>query len=105
MLDSLNDTAVGADSLRIVAGGGTADAVLVGNRNSVMDMYFFDITGLTSGQQIQIWGAKTADVTSVEGTNLNAITISGVTFDSIPEPSAALLGGLGLLALLRRRRR
>jgi len=33
---------------------------------------------------------------------LGGIVISGVT--AIPEPSAALLGGLGLLALLRRRR-
>jgi len=30
--------------------------------------------------------------------------LSGVVVHSVPEPSAALLGGLGLLALLRRRR-
>lgn len=31
-------------------------------------------------------------------------SVAGLTLEQIPEPSAALLGGLGLLALLRRRR-
>jgi MYXO-CTERM domain-containing protein len=31
-------------------------------------------------------------------------SVAGITVQSVPEPSAALLGGLGLLALLRRRR-
>lgn len=34
----------------------------------------------------------------------NRIIFDDVSFTAIPEPSAALLGGLGLLALLRRRR-
>lgn len=33
-----------------------------------------------------------------------AVNFDNVTIDVIPEPSAALLGGLGMLALLRRRR-
>ena len=33
-----------------------------------------------------------------------AATLNGMQITAIPEPSAALLGGLGLLALLRRRR-
>jgi MYXO-CTERM domain-containing protein len=102
VLDSLNDTVIGADSLRLVAGSNFADATLVtGKRNGTMDMYFFDVTGLTSGEKIEIWGAKTADVSNF---GYNAITISGVTLDSIPEPGATLLGGLGMLCLLRRRR-
>ena len=36
--------------------------------------------------------------------DLDQLSISGAQFSVIPEPSAALLGGLGLLALLRRRR-
>lgn len=101
-LDSLDTTQIGADSLRVVAGG-TADATGL-NRNGVMDMYFFDITGLNSGETIEIWGAKDTD--DLSSNNFNAITIGGVTFDSvvIPEPSTALLAGIGLLALLRRRR-
>ena len=100
VLDSLNDNVVGADALRVVAGG-TADATLSGNRSGVMDMYFFDITGLNSGEQIQIWGSKSVNT---QNFGFRAITIGGVTFDSIPEPSAALLGAFGMLALLRRRR-
>ena len=99
VLDSLADSAVGASSLPLVAGG-NADATIAGNRTGVMDMYFFDIAGLTSGQQIQIWGANDASTNDIT----RAVTIGGVTFDSIPEPGAALLGGLGFLALLRRRR-
>jgi hypothetical protein len=33
-----------------------------------------------------------------------AVNFDNVTIDVVPEPSAALLGGLGMLALLRRRR-
>lgn len=49
-------------------------------------------------------------VTHIQLSNLttfgstNYIGISELRFGAIPEPSAALLGGLGLLALLRRRR-
>jgi hypothetical protein len=34
----------------------------------------------------------------------NRVIFDNVALDSIPEPSVALLGGLGLLGLLRRRR-
>ena len=43
----------------------------------------------------------------IRGTNVNAadyIQFDNVTLNFVPEPSVALLGGLGLLALLRRRR-
>ena len=98
VLDSLNDPGIGADALRVVAGD-TADATGV-TRSSVMDMYFFDITGLSSGEEIQIWGSKATDTTG-----FNAITIGGVTFDSVPEPSTTALLGLGGLALILRRRK
>jgi hypothetical protein len=53
-------------------------------------------------------GAFTFDRVGFQGTtDLNADRIQmnnvDVTFTSVPEPSAALLGGLGVLALLRRR--
>ena len=90
VLDSLADGVVGADALRIVAGG-TADATGL-NRSGVMDMYFFDITGLSSGEEIQIWGSK---ATNTDG-GYNAITIGGVTltrltFLSHPPPSCSAL--------------
>lgn len=55
-------------------------------------------------------GLQTTNVTGLGGLQ-QAFTVSGlsgdvtVTFNYVPEPSAALLGGLGMLALLRRRRR
>jgi hypothetical protein len=59
------------------------------------DGVFFDITGAVAGDTF---------VVSIDGGGSEAM--SGITFDTalIPEPSTALLGGLGLLALLRRRR-
>lgn len=49
--------------------------------------------------------ADTADTTWIPGVNGNAgEQINAIRIVAIPEPSAALLGGLGLLALLRRRR-
>lgn len=38
------------------------------------------------------------------GTNSRGVANANLTVNPIPEPSSALLGGLGLLALLRRRR-
>jgi hypothetical protein len=41
-----------------------------------------------------------------QGTRADQLTgLSEVRFNTVPEPSAALLGSLGMLALLRRRRR
>jgi len=103
VLDSLADPVIGSDSLRVVAGG-TADATIVANsRSGIMDMYFFDITGLSLGDEIQIWGAKNADNSNY---GYNAVTIGGVTFDTIPAP-AALPAGLvllGMVALKRNRK-
>ncbi len=66
------------------------------------------LSGLTAGNYtLSVWstittdGADSAPITIFNnkgGANYNA------TFSVIPEPSAALLGGLGVLALLRRRR-
>ena len=101
ILDSLADTQIGANALRMVAGANQADATLVpGSRTGSMDMYFFDVTGLTNGEEIQIWLGK-------ESTGgINAATMGGVMFDSItvPEPSIGLLCGLAGFGLIRRRR-
>lgn len=59
---------------------------------------FFDVTNINPlGETV------TLQVTN--GTvDFSDVGASALTFDVIPEPSTALLGGLGLLALLRRRR-
>jgi hypothetical protein len=53
-------------------------------------------------------GASNLDAASVFMSSTTAdgqnFRITGLQFEAIPEPSAALLGGLGLLALLRRQR-
>lgn len=63
------------------------------------------------GQNIALSGANNArlvrfDILSAHGQDLNLVGLSEVRFDGtvVPEPSAALLGALGLLTLLRRRR-
>jgi hypothetical protein len=66
----------------------------------------------TDGQFAVITASFTADATSAQfqpgqrwGNDVpNATFLSGIQVLAVPEPSAALLGGLGMLALLRRRR-
>jgi len=81
VLDSLaggTETTVGADSLAVVAGG-TANAIIVGNsRNSNMDHYFFDISGLSSGDNITI---QLANAAASSNANWNGATLGGITFD------------------------
>ncbi len=38
------------------------------------------------------------------GTDARAVDFDNITLDSVPEPSSVLLGGIGLIALFRRRR-
>lgn len=57
------------------------------------DLYVrFVITGAAAGNAVITWGGSA---------NERNFVLSGTV---VPEPSAALLGGLGMLALLRRRR-
>jgi hypothetical protein len=48
--------------------------------------------------------SPTYTFTSANTTATNLAGIAGASFHVVPEPRAALLGGLGLLALMRRRR-
>jgi fibronectin-binding autotransporter adhesin len=70
-----------------VAGAGDFDAVTV------------DGTSLAFNGGTDTWNSTVGDVTYnfAEGTGVLSVTV-------VPEPTAALLGGLGLLGLLRRRR-
>lgn len=75
--------------------GGSSFEYTMTSTNATLDMAFFDVTGITAGDQFEVFGDS--------GTGGYA-THQFITWDVIPEPSTALLGGLGALALLRRRR-
>ena len=65
-------------------------------RDGVPDMAFFDISGINGDSfAVAFWQ---------NGADTGPAALSLVTFDVIPEPGAALLGSIGMLALLRRRR-
>ncbi|MFU8849071.1 MAG: hypothetical protein ACNA77_10205 [Opitutales bacterium] len=61
----------------------------------------FDITDATS--QFFVINVRSLH-TDTSPVGNNHASFGEIAFEAIPEPSAALLGGLGLLALLRRRR-
>jgi hypothetical protein len=67
------------------------------------------VTGLTTGS-FDLSGVTTSDALYLRVVNYAGTTgepwtaVDNITMTVIPEPGAALLGGLGLLALLRRRR-
>lgn len=97
LFDSANTDTTGTQVFRItqtVGGSATANSPSLAHAKNGLDVAFFDLTGLANGDRF---------VVNVDATSRTHL--SGITFDSavIPEPSAALLGGLGLLALLRRR--
>jgi hypothetical protein len=68
--------------------------------------YTLDTTapGWTNTQNIGYVGWFTSNPGGVNLNGANQVSIDNFSLTAIPEPSAALLGGLGLLALLRRRR-
>jgi hypothetical protein len=59
----------------------------------------FDTSSLGAG-----WTIDPVNGLQVTDDNAGTIYLTGLQFDVIPEPSTALLGALGALALLRRRR-
>ncbi|MGJ8655206.1 MAG: PEP-CTERM sorting domain-containing protein [Akkermansiaceae bacterium] len=99
------DSRLGFTDLTITAGGLSASTTdnRGANTGNAPDLYFFDITGLVTGDTIVISAANSNTV----GSNFNAATIGGITFDTIvvPEPSSTALLGLGGLALILRRRK
>lgn len=119
--------ALGADVLNWSSGGGlTTVARLVGGTMNISGAVNGNLTNV-AGNYVNFeapgstftasYGGQFADLTAVSGQigdsfkdttgfGLAAIDNGGTTFtvSVVPEPSAALLGALGLLALLRRRR-
>jgi hypothetical protein len=93
--DGLNDGGYSSATIGLRQVGGSSFEYTMTNANTTLEMVFFDVTGITAGNQFEVF----ADAGAYGYT-----THQFITWDVIPEPSAALLGGLGALALLRRRR-
>ena len=95
-----NDVGTGTFALTQIAGSGsgTATTSTLSYDGLSLDVAFFDITGAVDGDVFVV------SATEVSGTAIAPLW--GVSFDTavVPEPSTALLGGLGMLLLLRRRR-
>jgi MYXO-CTERM domain-containing protein len=109
--DSLSITFAGGSSLigGGVGGGGIGTASFVVGATSYD--FSFDTTVVTPGT-FQNYTFNQV-ITNTGNLSLKFVTASGrpwldsvsnVTVTAVPEPSAAILGGLGALALLRRRR-
>ncbi|MCP5548890.1 MAG: hypothetical protein H7A50_16125 [Akkermansiaceae bacterium] len=69
--------------------------------NGAEQYLFTDFNGTDIGQMLYV---KNGDGTSDWATSATSVSIDSMGLSAIPEPTAALLGGLGFLALLRRRR-
>lgn len=105
---------VGNRLVNIGLGTGSITTATFEARNMFIDWTAntgFEITATTllSAGVATTWEALwTSGNLKVNGGNLGAFSdhfeVTGNTLAAVPEPSAALLGGLGLLALLRRRR-
>ena len=86
-----------SDAVQVTGPGGADSGLMVsGTKNSIPDYYLFDITGTTG------------DVFTIKGRNnivWNENALGGFFIDQVPEPSVSLLGILGALGLISRRRR
>lgn len=69
-----------------------------------LNTYNFKVNGSTVSSGTLAGGAGYVDSIRVLNSNAGGDVIFNTLVYQVPEPSAALLGGLGLLALLRRRR-
>jgi hypothetical protein len=104
--DHTDFAAISPSQLRVrqtVGGSANSGLITTIDRDLDGDYYFFDITGGQAGDTFVVSGVVS---TFPDGTPPGARSngLGGITFDTIPEPSISILGGLGLVALLRRRR-
>jgi hypothetical protein len=89
-----NDTDGGARINHLANGASSSTAVYAGGGTLGSNVTYDVSQGLADGDALAFWTAPSA----------GQRRLRSFTFDVIPEPSVALLGGLGLLGLLRRRR-
>jgi hypothetical protein len=57
-----------------------------------------------NGQATSLFTYTAVGILTSGATDLDQLSISNAQYSVVPEPSSALLGGLGVLLLLRRRR-
>ena len=81
------------------APGGGSGATVSFATNGVVDLNTSALTVLDGEDDIYI-GLTFSGASNTSGNN----RLDNIQFTAVPEPSAALLGGLGMFALLRRRR-
>jgi len=79
------------------ASGGWTQLGTTRSLTTVAASQAFDLSGISSAQYIAL------EIMTAHTTN-GRVGFDEAAITAIPEPSAALLGGLGFLALLRRRR-
>lgn len=79
---------------------------LAGGGQSIVPGDYFNLTGVTESDTANDYVAFEIEYTAplADLTNETIQTLGSFTLTAVPEPSAALMGGLGLVLLLRRRR-
>ena len=96
--DGLNGAQYSPGSIGLAQVGGASAEHTLTAVNNTLDMVFFDVTGITAGDQFQVFGdSGTGDFATHQFVTWDEITI--------PEPAAPLLLALGGLAAGLRRRR
>jgi hypothetical protein len=96
----------------ILAGNNSGDAARLSGNGTATATISFDLSSITALQGVVDTAYFRVDPIASSGASQNGVQAQRAGFIDdvvvnatvIPEPSAALLGGLGLLALLRRRR-
>jgi len=109
MADMLSSNEWAADQnkgyqlIQTVGGDGDSGIITIRNggpANGTPEMYFFDLQGVNPGDRFQLLALN-----NINGEGSTQAGYMGpVTWDLIPEPSIAVLGGIGLLILLTRRK-
>ncbi|MCH7226231.1 PEP-CTERM sorting domain-containing protein [Haloferula sp. A504] len=99
----MNDNLTGAPTFGfdLRASDGTTVLATVNSftQTDVPDWHSFDLSGITAGDSVQVWGLTNP------GNTIRTTLLGGITFDVVPEPSSVGLVGLSMLGLLVRRRR
>jgi hypothetical protein len=85
---------------------GNAPTLAIGGIDRVLAQFFLGTATVDGTGTLNVFIGNQQNVNSgvTPGVTNSRTWFDGVGYEVIPEPSAALLGGLGLLGLLRRRR-